>query len=191
MPVDAPAYPVNLVLRGRRVLVVGGGRVATQKVRGLLDADATVHVVAPAFEPELDELADAGRITRDVRPYRSGEVSGYRLVVSATGDPAVDGQVFAEAEEAEVWVNSADDPAHCAFTLPAKVRRGDILVAVSTSGRSPALATWMRRQLEAELGPEYEVLLDLLARSGRRCSQQGAAARRSTGKERSTRECLT
>jgi precorrin-2 dehydrogenase/sirohydrochlorin ferrochelatase len=163
VPVDAPAYPVNLVLRGRRVLVVGGGRVATQKVRGLLDAEADVHVVAPAFDAELDEMAEAGRITRDVRPYRAGEVVGYRLVVSATGDPAVDGEVFADAEAAEVWVNSADDPAHCAFTLPAKVRRGDILVAVSTSGRSPALATWMRRRFEAELGPEYETLLDLLA----------------------------
>jgi precorrin-2 dehydrogenase/sirohydrochlorin ferrochelatase len=163
VPVDAPAYPVNLVLRGRRVLVVGGGRVAAQKVRGLLDAEADVHVVAPAFDAELEQLAIAGRVTRDVRPYRAGEVAGYRLVVSATGDPAVDGEVYADAEAAEVWVNSADDPAHCAFTLPAKVRRGDILVAVSTSGRSPALATWMRRRFEAELGPEYETLLDLLA----------------------------
>lgn len=163
MPVDAPAYPVNLVLRGRRVLVVGGGRVAAQKVRGLLDAEADVHVVAPAFDAELDDLADAARITRDVRPYRSGEASGYRLVVSATGDPTVDGEVYADAEAADVWVNSADDPEHCSFTLPAKARRGEVLVAVSTGGRSPALATWMRRRFEAELGPEYETLLDLLA----------------------------
>jgi precorrin-2 dehydrogenase/sirohydrochlorin ferrochelatase len=163
VPVDAPAYPVNLVLRGRRVLVVGGGRVAAQKVRGLLDAEADVHVVAPAFDAELDDLADAARITRDVRPYRSGEASGYRLVVSATGDPTVDGEVYADAEAADVWVNSADDPEHCSFTLPAKARRGEVLVAVSTGGRSPALATWMRRRFEAELGPEYETLLDLLA----------------------------
>ena len=163
MPVDAPAYPVNLVLRGRQVLVVGGGRVAAQKVRGLLDAEADVHVVAPSFEAELQALVDEGRVSQDVRPYQPGEAARYRLVVSATGDPEVDGTVFADAEAAGVWVNSADDPAHCSFTLPARARRGDLLVAVSTSGRSPALATWLRRRFEAELGPEYDTLLDLLA----------------------------
>lgn len=165
MPVDAPAYPVNLVLRGRPVLVVGGGRVAAQKVRGLLDAEATVHVVATEVGPEVEQLAD--RITWDVRPYRDGEAAGYRLVVTATGDPEVDGTVFADAEAAGVWVNSADDPDRCSFTLPARVRRGPLLVAISTGGQSPALATWLRRRLEAEIGPEYEALLDLLAEERR------------------------
>jgi siroheme synthase-like protein len=174
MPVDAPAYPVNLVLRGRRVLVVGGGPVAAQKVQGLLDADATVHVVAPELEPELAALVEADdRLTWDARPYRAGEAAEHRLVVTATGRPEVDGAVFADAEAAEVWVNSADDPEHCSFTLPARVRRGPLLVAVSTGGESPALATWLRRRFEDELGPEYETLLDLLVEERRAVKAAG------------------
>jgi len=176
MPVDAPAYPVNLILRGRRVLVVGGGRVAAQKVRGLLDADATVHVVATEVGTELEALVDDPRLSWDVRPYRSGEVSEYRLVVTATGDPEVDGAVFADAEAADVWVNSADDPEHCTFTLPARVRRGPLLVAISTGGHSPALATWLRRRFEEELGPEYETLLGLLAEERRAVKAEGLSS---------------
>jgi precorrin-2 dehydrogenase/sirohydrochlorin ferrochelatase len=85
------------------------------------------------------------------------------LVVAATDDEAVNAAVFADGEAAGVWVNGADDPAHCSFTLPSIVRRGDLLLTVSTGGRSPALAVWLRERLEAEIGPEYEVLLNLLA----------------------------
>lgn len=163
MPVDAPAYPVNLLLRGRPVLVVGGGRVAAQKVRGLLDAEADVHVVATEVGPEVRELAGRPGLRWDERPYAAGEAARYRLVVAATGDPEVDGAVFADGEAAGVFVNSADDPQRCSATLPARVRRGPLLVTVSTGGHSPALSTWLRRRLEDELGPEYEVLLRLLA----------------------------
>lgn len=163
MPVDAPAYPVNLLLRGRPVLVVGGGRVAAQKVRGLLDAEADVHLVATEVGPEVRDLADRPGLRWDERPYAPGEAARYRLVVTATGDPEVDGAVFADGEAAGVFVNSADDPERCSATLPARVRRGPLLVTVSTGGHSPALSTWLRRRLEDELGPEYEVLLRLLA----------------------------
>jgi precorrin-2 dehydrogenase/sirohydrochlorin ferrochelatase len=152
-------YPVNLVLSGRPVLVVGGGRVALGKVQGLLDAGAAVTVVAPEVVADLAAL----RVPVERRPYRAGEAADYRLVITATGDPAVDGQVAADAEAAGVWVNSADDPARCSFTLPSRFRRGDLLVTVSTGGRSPALARWLREQLEAEVGPEYEQLLEVLA----------------------------
>jgi precorrin-2 dehydrogenase/sirohydrochlorin ferrochelatase len=153
-------YPVNLRLDGRRVLVVGGGRVALQKVRGLLDAGADLTVVAPELVDGFDGL-DGVRVER--RRYEPGEAARFRLVVTATGDPAVDQQVFDDADAAGVWVNSADDPARCSFTLPSRLRRGDLLVTVSTAGRSPALASWLRERLEAELGPEYEVLLEVLA----------------------------
>jgi precorrin-2 dehydrogenase/sirohydrochlorin ferrochelatase len=153
-------YPVNLVLEGRAVLVVGGGRVALAKVRGLRDAGAAVTVVAPEV---VDELRAVDGVVVEQRPYRGGEAARYRLVVTATGDPAVDGQVAADADGAGVWVNSADDPARCSFTLPSRFRRGDLLVTVSTGGRSPALARWLREQLEAVVGPEYEVLLEVLA----------------------------
>jgi len=139
------------------VLVVGGGRVAAGKVRRLVEAGAVVTVVAP----EVDASISALEVTVVRRPYQAGEVAGYRLAVTATGT-AVDAQVFAEGEAAGVWVNSADDPAHCSFTLPAVARRGPIQVAVSTGGHSPALASWLRSRFEAELGPEYEMLLEIL-----------------------------
>jgi precorrin-2 dehydrogenase / sirohydrochlorin ferrochelatase len=159
MPVEGPQYPVNLNLAGRRCLVVGGGRVAAQKVQGLLAAGAVVHVVAPEID---DELAARPGVTVERRPYRRGEVAGYRLVITATDDRSVNAAVAADGEDAGVWVNSADDPVNCAFTLPAVVRRGPIMITASTAGRSPAMATWLRRRLEAEIGPEYEVLLGLL-----------------------------
>ena len=152
-------FPVNLVLEGRPVLVVGGGPVATQKARRLAESGAVITVVAPEVTDELAGLA--ARVER--RPYATGDIDGHRLVVSATGIPAVDGAVFADGEAAGVWVNSADDPAHCSVTLPAVARRGDITVAVSTGGRSPAMATWLRRRLEAELDEAHVTLLQLLS----------------------------
>ena len=150
-------YPVNLVVEGKPVLVVGGGRVAIGKVRRLVESGARVTVVAPEI---ADEIVAMG-VTVERRPYTEGEVGGYRLAITATGTP-VDAQVFAEGEAAGVWVNSADDPAHCSFTLPAVARRGPISVAVSTDGTSPAMASWLRARFEQELGPEYEVLLGIL-----------------------------
>lgn len=159
-PDEAPRYPVNLVVAGRAVLVVGGGRVAAQKAAELARCGARVRVVAPALCPEVQELPG---VTCEPRPYRAGEVVGHRLVVTATDDPAVNRQVADEADAAGIWVNSADDPANCTFTLPARVRQGPLLATFSTSGRSPAVATWLRRRFGDELGPEYAVLIDLLA----------------------------
>ncbi|HEY8545568.1 MAG TPA: bifunctional precorrin-2 dehydrogenase/sirohydrochlorin ferrochelatase [Acidimicrobiales bacterium] len=158
MPVDAPLYPVNLVLEGRPCLVVGGGRVAHQKVRGLLDAAADVTVVAPDILPAIAELD----VTCERRPYRSPEAGDYRLAIAATGDPAVNQRVHDDAEAAGVWVNSADDPDRCTFVLPAQLRQGRLLVTVSTGGHSPALSAWLRERLAAELGPEYDVLVSVL-----------------------------
>jgi precorrin-2 dehydrogenase/sirohydrochlorin ferrochelatase len=156
----APLYPVNLIVDGRPCLVVGGGTVAARKVEGLLVCGARVHVVAP-------EVSEAIRrqpgVTWDARPYRSSDLVGRRLVIAATDDPEVNGAVYRDAEAAGVWINGADDPVHCSFTLPSVVRRGSLLLTVSTGGRSPALAVWLRERLEAEIGPEYEVLLDMLA----------------------------
>jgi siroheme synthase-like protein len=170
---DAPLYPVLLRLDGRRCLVVGGGRVASRKVDGLLACGAAVTVVAPALDADLQARVDAGEVAVESRPYRSGEVAGYRLVVTATGRPEVDGEVFRDAEAAGVWVNAADDPEHCTVVLPAVSRRGPIVAAFSTSGQSPALATWLRRRYDAELGPEHEALLELLAERRRALQAEG------------------
>jgi siroheme synthase-like protein len=159
MPVEAPSYPVNLLVAGRRVLVVGGGAVAAEKARGLVAAGALVHIVGTEVREEVRALD----ITWEERPYERGEVTGYRLAVACTDDPATNRAVFDDGEAAGVWVNAADDPAHCSYTLPARLDRGRLLVTVSTSGHSPALAGWLRDQLGEQLGPEYDTLIDLLA----------------------------
>lgn len=169
MPVDDPLYPVNLVLAGRPCLVVGGGRVALTKVRGLVDAGAVVTVVAPEIEPEVAALAASA----ETRPYRSGEAAGYRFVVAATGDATVNQQVYDDGEAAGVWVNSADDPQRCSAILPARVRRGRLVLTVSTGGHSPAVAAWVRRQLADAYGPEYDELIGLLSEVRSEVQAQG------------------
>jgi precorrin-2 dehydrogenase / sirohydrochlorin ferrochelatase len=169
MPVDAPLYPANLVVAGRRCLVVGGGPVARQKAAELVACDAVVDVVAPDV---VDELA-ALPLTVHRRPYEAGEVAGYRLAITATDDPDVNRQVFLEGEEHGVWVNSADDPANCAFTLPSRVRQGPLLVTFATGGRSPALATWLRRRFSTEFGPEYLALIEVLSEERVRLQRDG------------------
>jgi precorrin-2 dehydrogenase/sirohydrochlorin ferrochelatase len=156
----ATQYPVNLVVEGRSCLVVGGGSVAARKIEGLRACGARVHVVARQVSDEVRARPD---VTIDERPYRSGDVAGRRLVIAATDSTAVNGAVFDDCEAAGVWVCGADDPEHCSFTLPSVVRRGSLVLTVSTGGRSPALSRWLRERLESEIGPEYEALLDLVA----------------------------
>lgn len=154
------AYAVNLDLTGRPVLVVGGGPVAARKIAGLLRAGAIVTAVAPEA---VAEIADDPDVRWFPRPYQRGEIASYRLGITATDDPEVNAQVAADADTAGVFVNSADDPENCSFTLPAVARHGDLQVAISTNGRSPGLARWLRRRYERELSGGYDQLLDLLA----------------------------
>ena len=160
MPNTPLPYPVNLCLDGQPVLVVGGGPVAARKVETLLRAGAFVTVVAPAA---VDAISEHPEVAWHRRTYRSDESRAYRLVVTATSDPAVNAQVAADCQAANVFVNSADDPANCTFTLPSVTRRGDLQVAVSTAGRSPALARWLRKRIEREIDSGYATLLELLA----------------------------
>lgn len=152
-------FPVNLDLAGRPVLVVGGGPVAARKVGGLLRAGAHVTVVAPSAVPEIAEDPDVRWFRRE---YQRGELASYRLGITATDEPEVNALVAADGERSNVFVNSADDPANCSFTLPAVARAGDLQIAISTNGRSPALARWLRRTFERELGAGHDELLDLL-----------------------------
>jgi len=156
-------FPANLVVDGRRCVVVGAGRIAARKISALLTAGARVHVVAPDVSDEVRAWADAGALTVAARAFEASDLDDAWLATTATGVPAVDHAVHEAAEARRVWVNSADDPANCSFTLMSVVRRGDLVVTIGTGGRSPALAAWLRRRLGEELGPEYEVLLDLLA----------------------------
>jgi precorrin-2 dehydrogenase / sirohydrochlorin ferrochelatase len=174
VPVDQPVYPVNLVVAGRPCLVVGGGRVAVAKTRGLVEAGAVVTVVAPVVDPALRDLG----VVVEERPYRRGEVAAYRLAIAATGDPAVNQQVYDDGEAAGVWVNAADDPARCSVILPARVRQGRLTVTVSTGGHSPAVASWLRDRLAEELGPEYDQLIGLLAEARTEVQARGLGTER-------------
>jgi len=153
-------FPVNLVLEDRRCLVVGGGEVAARKAQSLAACGARVHVVAPEVGTSVRAVAG---VTWEERPYAPRDFEGVWLAVAATDDPDVNRAVFDDGEALRVWVNGADDPDNCSFMLPSVVRRGSLTVTVSTSGRSPAMAAWLRRRLESQIGPEYEVLLDLVA----------------------------
>jgi siroheme synthase-like protein len=156
-------YPITLVDLEHGAVVIGGGAVATRKVRGLLDAGARVTVIAPQFTRELTDLAHAPRVTLIHRAYQSGDLCDARLVIAATNDPQVNQAVYDEARARGILVNVADDPAHCTFHVPAIVRRGNLAIAISTGGASPALAKRLREEIENFLGAEYALLADLLA----------------------------
>lgn len=155
-------HPIFLTLRDEPVVVIGGGAVAERKVASLLESGARVTVVAPACTRGLAALAKSGAIRLLSRPYASGDLGGCRLAYAATDDAEVNRAVHAEAAARGVWLNVADRPELCSFTAPAVVRRGDLTVAVSTNGASPALARRIREDLERRFGPEYARALAVL-----------------------------
>ncbi|MFH7321121.1 bifunctional precorrin-2 dehydrogenase/sirohydrochlorin ferrochelatase [Desulfurivibrio sp. D14AmB] len=150
-------------LARRPCVVVGGGAVARRKVEGLLACEAAVTVISPRLDGELERLRQAGALRWLAREYREGDLAGAFLVIAATDDEGVQARVHAEAERDNLLLNVADVPKWCNLILPAVVRRGDLSLAVSTGGASPALAARLRRELEDSYGDEYRVLLALLA----------------------------
>jgi siroheme synthase-like protein len=169
-------YPVVLRTEGRRCLVVGGGPVAARKATELVRCGAIVTLVAPAVDPAIDTLAETGApgsLQVERRRYRTNEAADYRLVVTATGLVEVDRQVAADAEAAGVWVNSADDAAHCTFILPSVHRDGTVTIAVSTGGASPAMATWLRHRVGEVLGDDLGALAELLEEYRHRLMAEG------------------
>jgi siroheme synthase-like protein len=162
-PVRRFAYPVSLELAGRGALVVGELAVAHGKAEALADAGAAVTVVAQGPAEVLDRLERDGRVTVRRRPFAPSDLDGMFLCVASSPDPAARAALHREARARQVLLNVMDDPQHCDFAAPAVVRRGDLAIAVSTGGRSPALASRLREQLERRYGPEWAALLDLLA----------------------------
>ena len=155
-------YPIFVEMAGRKTLVVGGGNVAQDKVGGLLTAGAAVTVLAPALSPKLQTLVEAGAIDHQAHAYHDGDLDGFEVCFVATDDGAVNAAVAAEGRRRGIWVNAADDPANCDFILPSVVRQGDVVVAASTIGASPALARRLREDLTAFLSEDYAPLADLL-----------------------------
>ena len=146
-----PLFPLFLKLTGRPAVVIGAGNLAESKIESLQGANARVTVIAPSAGPRILQMAEAGEIVYHPRPYRTGDLAGHFLAVAATDDPAVNRAVFAEAEAAGILINAVDDPPFCDFYFPSVVRRGDLQIAISTAGQSPALAQRLRKEINALL----------------------------------------
>lgn len=142
-----PLFPIFLKLTGRPCTVIGGGNLAESKIESLLGANARVTVIAPRANARVAALAESGDIVLRVREYAQGDLAGQFLAVAATDDPAINRAVFAEAEAAGVLINAVDDPPFCDFYFPSVVRRGDLQIAISTAGASPAFAQRLRKEI--------------------------------------------
>jgi precorrin-2 dehydrogenase len=157
-------YPVNLLLEGKPCVVIGGGPVAERKVRSLLEAGARVRVVAPGVTPRIAAWAEERRVEWRRAEATEQDLSDAFLVIAATDDREVNARVAAWAEPAGKLINAVDQPDECNFIVPATVRRGPVLLTVSTGGDSPALAKRLREDLERHIGPEYGELAEMLGR---------------------------
>lgn len=155
-------YPVNLDIQNRNCLVVGGGSVGTRKVGTLLDCGAIVTVASPDITAKLLELAHKGSIILKNRPYQASDITGMFLVIGTTNNEKLNRQINSDAQRLNILCNIADRPEDCNFILPAIVKRGDLVIAISTSGKSPALAKKLRKKLEKEFGEEYGEFLRLM-----------------------------
>jgi len=144
-----------LKLEGRTCLVVGAGNVGEPKIRSLLDAGAKLRVIAPSATDAVVEWARAGLIAWEQRTFEEPDLNGIFLTIAATASTSVNDLVFREARRRGVLCNAVDDPERCDFYYPAVVRRGQLQIAISTGGESPALAQRLRRELETEFGEEY------------------------------------
>jgi len=155
-------YPVNLNLHGRKVLVVGGGGVACRKLRDLMAARAEITLVSPKVNEEIVGLLEEGTLRYEPREFRAEDVGGCFLVIAATGDDAVNAEVSRHALGVNALVNVVDNAELSSFTLPAKVRRGDLLLTASTGGALPAFSRAIRDRLELSFGEEYAAYLELV-----------------------------
>src|SRR5216684_2418997 len=155
-------FPIFLKLQGRLVLVVGGGNIAEGKIAGLLGTGARVRVISPAITPAISEWVRERKIEWLPKVFEQGDLFGAHLVIAATSATGVNELVFCEADARKILCNAVDDIEHCHFYYGSVVQRGDLQIAISTNGKSPALAQRLRQELEAQFGPEYETWLQWL-----------------------------
>ncbi len=161
-------FPAFLKMAGRRVLVVGAGPIAEEKIEGLLHTDAKITVVAPDATERVQAWARARKIRWQRRKYRSTDLSRMFVVIAATSSPKLHAAIFRRARPLGVLCNSVDDPANCDFYYGSVVRRGELQIAISTAGHSPALAQRLRKKLEKEIGAEYERFVTRLGAARKR-----------------------
>ena len=156
-------YPLFLDIRDHDCLVVGGGEIAERKILDLLKDGAKIHVISPLVTKTISELAKLGKINHEARDFREGDVrKSFALVFAATDDRHINQLVYGDAKKIRVPINVADDPALCDFFIPSVVRRGDLKIAISTEGKSPALAKHIRKRLQDQFGPEYERWVEIV-----------------------------
>jgi siroheme synthase-like protein len=160
---DRGYYPVSLKVKGRKCLVVGGGPIAWRKVRTLLDYGVSVTVVSPSLCPELVQLLERKMICVMLKNFSPEDINGYFMIIAATDQNEINEQVASAAQIANVLVNVVDNAMQSTFIFPAVLSRGDLTIAVSTSGKSPALSRKLRDQLEQRFSDDYCDLTSLLA----------------------------
>jgi len=161
-PITMRYYPISLDIQKRNCLVVGGGSVGTRKVMMLLECGAMVFVVSMEATGKLQELSDNGKIRLERRSFKTSDLHGKFLVMGATDNSEINRQIYTEAQRLGVLCNIADYPEACDFILPAIVKQGDLTIAISTSGKSPAFAKKLRKDLEKEFGSEVADFLKLM-----------------------------
>ena len=157
-------YPILVNLQGQRAVVIGGGRVAERKIETLLDHGATVHVIARELTPKLTGYLSAGKIRHLGPDFKESHLNGAFVVFAATNETPLNRRVSEVARKRGLLVNAVDQPSDCNFIVPSILKRGDLLVSISTSGKSPSLARKIREELGGIFGKEYESLLILLGR---------------------------
>lgn len=162
MKLEMRYYPVSLDMQNRKCLVVGGGSVGARKVMTLLECGAIVTVVSPDVTGKLLDLAEKKMIELKKRPYEPSDIDGIFLVIGATDNEELNWQINKDAERQNKLCNIADRPEACNFILPSIVNRGNLVIAISTSGKSPAFAKKMRQDLEKQFGEEYDEFLELM-----------------------------
>ena len=160
-------YPIFLNLRGKRTVVVGGGMVAQRKIETLLEHGADVHVISRALTPELDREVKGGRVRHLGEEFSETHLDGAFMVIAATDDTDLNRRVSRAAQKKGLLINAVDQPDDCNFIVPSILRRGDLRIAISTSGKSPAMARKVREDLETQFGDEYESFLNLMGRMRR------------------------
>jgi precorrin-2 dehydrogenase/sirohydrochlorin ferrochelatase len=166
-------YPILIDLRERKAVVVGGGQVAQRKIETLLKYKAEVCVIAKELTPDLKMHLAADRIKWIGKEYDEQDLDGALLVIAATDDTLLNRRVSGDAKRKRILINAVDQPADCTFIVPSVLERGDLLIAVSTSGNSPMLAKKIRRRLEKQFGKEYEMFLNLMGRLRKEILAQG------------------
>lgn len=169
-------YPAFLNLEGKPVVMIGGGAVCEGKIPNLLECGALVTVIAPGVTDRIQEWARAQRITWIARDYQEGDLVGAWTAIAGTNNPAVNQRAAAEARARRILVNTVDDAQNCDFITPAIVRRGDLVLAISTGGGSPAMARFVRQELQRAFPPEYGHLLQVLSEARKDLRRRGLRA---------------